>query len=66
MTKQDAIKDFISIGISQYDDYWSMQESWTLFVDNLVRDGQVSDSRASNWGNPTTPEKFKAWKKRNS
>lgn len=66
MTKQDAIKGFTSEGVSQYDDYWSMQECWTMFVNNLVSEGQVSQSRASSWGNPTTPEKFKAWKKRNS
>lgn len=65
MTFTEAKKDFIRCS-SSYNDYWEMQISWESYKDGLCRDGVITQTQFNNWGNPTTPEKFKSWKKKNN
>lgn len=61
MTFRDAVRDFKSSG--SWDDYWAMQQDWEVYVDELARDGSISERQRDTWGNPCTPETFKRWNK---
>lgn len=65
MTKNEVIKSFIDWSEDGYNDYYEMQQSWTYFTDMLARDGDITVEQFDSWLNPTTPEKFKAWHKKN-
>lgn len=64
MDKKTALKSFISV-TSKWNDYWEMQLNWECYIDGLARDGQITEKQRNNWGNPTTPEKFRNWNSRN-
>ena len=63
MTKKETINLFLNYNKS-FSDYWSMQYAWTCFVDSLIKDKQINGKRAALWGNPCTPETFKAFNKK--
>lgn len=61
MTFRDAVNEFKSMYGNSFGNYWEMQEAWMMYVDDLVRDGQVGQRQAYNWGNPCTPKTFRRW-----
>ncbi len=60
ITYDQALDMFTSEG-KPWDDYWSMQQDWTVFVDSLEKDGDVDYEEARWWDNPCTPESFNEW-----
>lgn len=55
MTKKEAIKQFEEIYLDLYIrevDYWTAQLTWTEFVDNLNRNGEITDKQRDNWTTP--------------
>jgi hypothetical protein len=60
MTYDQVLDMFTSEG-KPWDDYWSMQQDWTAFVDSLERDGEVDYEEARWWDNPCTPKTFDEW-----
>ena len=65
MTYDQVLDMFTSEG-KPWDDYWSMQQDWTAFVDSLERDGEVDYEEARWWDNPCTPKTFDEWVGRSS
>lgn len=63
MTKKETIQYFLD-SFNPFSDYWSMQLQWSIVVDNLIKDKEVNPKRASNWGNPCTPETFKQFNRK--
>ena len=65
MTKQQAIKDFVSFALPNgWGDYWAMQVDWSAFIDGLCKDGAITQRQFDRWGNPCTPESFDRWQRR--
>ena len=60
MTFQNAVKDFVENSF-RFTDYWQMQLSWSIYVDDLSRKKQITERQRNNWGNPCTPDTFKKW-----
>lgn len=60
MTKQQAFKQFTELyyedkynlqrAVDQ--DYCKVQLEWSGFVDNLNRDGEITDKQRQTWGTP--------------
>ena len=65
MTYQQALDGFTANG-KPWGDYWEMQQDWTIYVDNLTRDGEVDYEEARWWDNPCTPKEFNEWAGRTS
>ena len=47
MTKPQAIKLFTDYN-RPFNDYWSMQLAWTVFVDGLERNGEITMKQQAN------------------
>ena len=60
MTFKQAVECFANYN-EPFEDYWSMQQAWAFYVDNLCRQGSITIKQSNNWGNPCTPETFKRW-----
>lgn len=60
MTFQNAVKDFVNIHF-RFTDYWQMQLSWSIYVDFLAKNNDITERQRCSWGNPCTPETFKRW-----
>ena len=67
MTFKQAVDDFMSLAPEGgWSDYWSMQQDWEFYKDNLCREGTITSRQANDvWLNPCTPETFDRWQKRN-
>lgn len=67
MTFKQAVDDFMSLAPEGgWSDYWSMQQDWEFYKDNLCREGTITSRQAHDvWLNPCTPETFDKWQKRN-
>lgn len=55
MTKKDAIKQFEEMYIDLYInevDYWAAQRVWSDFIDNLNRNGEITDKQRDTWETP--------------
>jgi hypothetical protein len=67
MTFKQSVDDFVSLAPEGgWSDYWSMQQDWEFYKDNLCREGTITSRQAHDvWLNPCTPETFDRWQKRN-
>lgn len=55
MTYDQAVKDFKRIYLHLYInrvDYWRGQEAWAFYVDELCKDGQITEKQYMNWATP--------------
>lgn len=68
MTKRDAISQFMKstfARIKEVEDQLGRpdlplrRELWSVYVDTLHRDGQITDWQANNWGQPEILETAK-------
>jgi len=69
MTKRDAISQFMESTFTTLREVEEMRggkidlpfrrEAWNVYVDNLHRDGQITDWQADNWGQPEILETAK-------
>ena len=60
MTFKKAVEDFVNIHF-RFTDYWQMQLSWSIYVDFLAKNNDITERQCQNWRNPCTPETFKRW-----
>ena len=55
MTYREAVKqfkrDYRKLYIEKVD-YWTAREFWVFFVDDLNRNGDITDKQASTWSTP--------------
>lgn len=63
MTKKQVIKYFLNTQ-SPFNDYWKMQQTWELVLDNLCKDKEITQKQRDNFGNPCTPDTFKNFNKK--
>lgn len=55
MTKEQAIRDFKREYADLYIkkvDYWTAQLAWSIYVDGLCKDGQITQRQCDNWSTP--------------
>jgi hypothetical protein len=55
MTKEQAVRDFEEIYVDLYlqkADYWTAQQAWSAYVDNLCKNGEITQKQYSTWSTP--------------
>lgn len=55
MTYKQAVEDFKETYSDLYErqvDYWTAQLAWSNYVDNLRKDGFITEKQWNNWGTP--------------
>lgn len=63
MTKKQVINYFLNTQ-SPFNDYWEMQLTWMIVLDNLCKDKEITQKQRDNFENPCTPNTFKNFNKK--
>lgn len=63
MTKKQVINYFLNTH-RPFNDYWEMQLTWEIVIDNLCKDKEITQKQRDNFGNPCSPDTFKNFNKK--